>query len=105
MTEAQIQRSICKVLDMHGVIYSVTDASRSFTPNGEVRAKVRKGWPDITAILSGGKALMIECKSEKGKLRPEQKIMLDRLEKQGALTLIARSGHEVYEFLQSLSQR
>ena len=104
MTEREIQRSICRVLDLHGIVYSVTDASRSFTPSGEIRSKVRKGWPDLTGCFCG-RFIAIECKSAKGRLRPEQKVMLARLERAGALTLVARSGNEVHEWLSGLTSK
>src|ERR1041385_2391424 len=102
MTEREIQESICKVLTLYGIVHSVTDASRSFTPDGGARSKVRKHWPDVTAVLPGGRALFIECKTAKGKATPGQLAMLDRLQKQGAVAVIARSGFEVHALLKEL---
>jgi len=60
-----------------------------------------KGFPDIFGILKNipGKLFVIEVKSATGKLRPEQKMWLARLEKLGVSCLVARTLQEVIEFL------
>lgn len=103
--ESHVQRSICEVLDLHGIIYSETDASRAFGKDGKVRrSKVRKDWPDISGVLPGGRAIYIECKTLTGRASAGQLAMLEKLRKQGAIAVIARSGHEVHELLNKLKQ-
>jgi len=55
-----------------------------------------KGSSDILGIWNG-KMLCIEVKSRRGTLRPEQKVFLDSMGTLGALTLVARSLHDVVE--------
>lgn len=51
-----------------------------------------KGFPDLFGIRkSDGKFIAIEVKTEKGKLRQEQKLMLNMLKKNGAVAGVARS--------------
>ena len=48
------------------------------------------GIPDIHVILPGGEVVFIELKSEKGKLSPAQKAMLEKLASLGHSTFVAR---------------
>jgi hypothetical protein len=100
--EKEVQRSICEVLGLLGIVHTVTDASAVFGFYGERRQQVRKDWPDITGVLPGGRALFIECKSLTGRASEGQKAMIETLNKQGALAIIARSGAEVYDLLKGM---
>ena len=96
-TEAQIQRTITDWLTLAGIPFTVTDAAH-VTINGVTkgRAKIRRGWPDVTACLPpDGTLLAIECKSVRGRLRPEQVETIAQLEDAGALTVVARSLEDV----------
>ena len=53
-----------------------------------------KGVSDIIGIHKG-RMICIEVKSEKGRLRPEQKDFLDRMTELGAICGVARSWHDV----------
>lgn len=98
-TEAQIQRTITDWLTIAGIPFTVTDAAH-VTIQGVTRgrSKIRTGWPDITACLPpDGTLLAIECKSARGKLRPEQVETIAQLQDAGALTVVARSVEDVTE--------
>ena len=100
-TEAQIQRTITDWLALAGIPFTVTDAAH-VTINGVTkgRAKIRRGWPDITACLPpDGTLLAIECKSARGRLRPEQVETIAQLEDAGALTVVARSLEDVTDLI------
>lgn len=96
-SEAAIQETICAWLQAHHIPFSVTDASRSFGPDGEPRrSKVRAGWPDISGVIPRtGRAFFIETKSATGRLRAEQKRVIAHLRAAGALVIVARSMDEV----------
>jgi hypothetical protein len=102
--EKEVQQSICDVLKLHRIPYTVSDASRAFGFYGEVVQKVRTDWPDVTAVLPGGRAMFIECKTLTGKPTPGQLAMLELLRRQGAIAVIARSGHEIHELLTELKK-
>lgn len=54
------------------------------------------GCPDLIGWLAPtGRFLGIECKGDRGKLRPEQAAFRDRLEKDGGLYIVARSVEDV----------
>lgn len=60
------------------------------------QSKVSAGWPDISGVLPpAGRAFFIECKSARGRLRPGQQALLEKLAAAGALVIVARSLDEV----------
>jgi hypothetical protein len=98
--EAGIVEAICGWLELAGLPWTLTDASRVWGPEGEVRAsKVREGWPDITAVGPDGRLVAIECKSERGKLSPEQIATLTNLMIHNAIVVEARSLGDVVDYL------
>lgn len=55
-----------------------------------------KGAADLQGVLSpGGRAVYIEVKSARGRLRPEQEAFRRMVEKHGALWVLARSVDDV----------
>jgi len=105
-TEAQLQAGICELLDLLGVLYTVTDAARSWGRDGSVRpSKVAKGWPDLTGCLPGGLLFAIECKGPKGRLKPEQVTTIKALEAEGARVLVAFSLEQVTGWLHNILPR
>jgi hypothetical protein len=55
---------------------------------------VPKGHPDILAC-AGGRYIAIECKSQDGRQRPEQKSFQRAVERSGGLYVLARSVEDV----------
>ncbi|HXG65021.1 MAG TPA: VRR-NUC domain-containing protein [Blastocatellia bacterium] len=96
-SEATIQAAICELLTLKRIPFSVTDSSRVIGPDGRLRRRKvsAAGWPDITACLPGGRLLAIEVKSASGRLRISQRAVLERLQQQGALVVIARDVSDV----------
>lgn len=102
-SEGDIQSAICQLLTLKRNPFSVTDSSLYFD-GGRPRRKVKaSGWPDIAACLPGGRLLAIEVKSARGKLRPAQQVVLERLREAGALVVIARDVNDVIAVLGSQS--
>jgi len=56
----------------------------------------RKGIPDISGILAGGRAFFVEVKSPKGKLTKEQRDFLNSAHQMGALCILARKPADVF---------
>lgn len=54
-----------------------------------------KGVSDILGVLPGGKFLAIEVKSQVGRVSPEQKAFLERVNLDGGLGFVARSVNDV----------
>lgn len=99
ISEAVIQRLICDYLDMRGVVYSVTDASRVWDAHGRVRrSRVSTGWPDITCVIKG-RFIGLEVKARTGRVRPEQLACHERLKRAGGIVEVVRSLDEVIVIL------
>lgn len=59
---------------------------------------VRFGWPgcpDVLGQLKDGRLLGVEVKAEKGKLRPEQTLFLERIRGAGGVAFMARDCRDV----------
>src|SRR5262245_50818035 len=109
-TEAQIQSAITDYLRTQRIPHSVTEAKRSYNERGQLVRRIAPGWPDITACLPShrwalgygrGIFFAIECKSAKGRLRPEQARTLRTLYEAGALVVIARSVDDVVSVMKA----
>lgn len=99
-TEAEIQSAISEFLTVQKIPHTVTEAKRSYNERGQLVRRIAPGWPDITGCLPyAGVFIGIECKSAKGKLRPEQARTLYGLYSAGALVVIARDVDSVVEVL------
>jgi hypothetical protein len=99
-TEAQIQDAIVGYLRAQRIPHTITEAKRSYNEKGQLVRRLAPGWPDITGCLPyAGVFIGIECKSAKGKLRPEQARTLYGLYNAGALVCIARSVDDVMAVL------
>ena len=64
---------------------------------------VRFGWkgcPDVLGQLKDGRLLGVEVKAEKGRLRPEQTIFLERIRCAGGVAFMARDCLDVMQELE-----
>ena len=106
-TEASTQASIVAYLELRRIPCTVTDASRTWSRSGRPgRPRVSTpGWPDITAVLPGGRMLGIEVKSRRGRLRPAQRATLGLLAAAGAVVVVARSVRDVMTIVEPARQR
>jgi hypothetical protein len=58
-----------------------------------------KGIPDIIGVIPGGRSIMIEVKTPKGVVSPEQSLFLEKYQTAGALVFVARSPEDVVNAL------
>jgi hypothetical protein len=99
--EDGIKQAIFEWLSVAGLPCAITDASRVWGPDGEVRpSKVTEGWSDVTAVGLDGRAVLIEVKTEDGDLRAGQRDTLERAHTYGAIAIVARSLEDVVERLE-----
>ena len=59
---------------------------------------IRFGWagcPDLLGQLRDGRLLGVEVKAEHGRLRPEQRVFLERIRASGGVAFMARDCHDV----------
>lgn len=69
---------------------------------------VRFGWkgcPDVLGQLKDGRLLGVEVKAEKGKLRPEQAIFLERIRFAGGVAFMARNCLDVMQELDKAGRK
>lgn len=94
--ERDVQAAICQYLTLNKIPYSITDATAVLNLQGKrVASKARRGWPDLTCVAGGGRAVFIEVKSSTGRVRPEQDAVHAELRKQGAIVIVARNIQDV----------
>jgi len=87
-SEREIQLDIVAYLKTLNIQHTITDSG----VNARLRRrKMRKSWPDITALLPGGRMWCIEVKTPKGKYQEGQEDQLKDLTYCGAMVTVARS--------------
>ena len=73
ISEAQFQKQVMDLCVYLGALaYHTHDARRS-----------NPGYPDVTLLTKGGRLLFRELKTRTGRVRPEQKVWIDRLRAAG----------------------
>ncbi len=63
---------------------------------------VRFGWPgcpDVLGQMKDGRLLGVEVKADKGRLRPEQAVFLERIRRAGGVAFMARDCRDVFREL------
>ncbi len=93
MAEQKVVDAVTRLLKKRG--------AWSFNVHGSVFG--RNGLPDIVAIYRG-RAVVIECKSETGRLRPLQRRELDLAQRAGAVVVVARSAFDVKRALDEIDE-
>lgn len=98
--EGLVQNAICAFLDTRtDLFFWVSKTQGTFDPTRKTFRRMgkwnRKGVPDITAVLDDGRMLLIEVKSAKGRVSPEQKAFHEKARIMGALVIVARSVDDV----------
>lgn len=61
------------------------------------------GCPDVLGMLRDGRLLGVEVKAPKGKLRPEQAVMLERIRAGGGVSFVARDCRDVHRELRGIT--
>jgi hypothetical protein len=108
LPERTIQSQILEYLGYRGI--KAFRINAGMIPTGEKRSRrmirlAPKGFSDIVAVLPGGRACFIECKTAKGKTTPFQDIFLEEMREQGALAFVARSTEDVERELEEVMAR
>lgn len=92
-SETQVQAAICTLLDVLGLVNTVSDSGRVWNRHGHVtRPKLCRGWPDVSFVIGPhGKAAYFEVKSATGRLSSHQKVMIQKLRDSGAYVAVVKS--------------
>ena len=98
--EAAALVEVLKALRAHP---AVSWAERQNTGTARIEGRfIRFGWPgcsDVLGMLRDGRFLAVEVKAPAGRLRPEQALFLERINKAGGLGFVARDCRDVSDAL------
>lgn len=99
MNEKTIENSILNFLKHIGVFCWKNQTTGVFDPTKKVFRKSSnphhiKGVADILGCIEG-RMIAIEVKAEKGKVSPEQRVFLTRINQEGGVAFVARSIDQV----------
>lgn len=101
-SEHEIQNEIRIALSQNGCTMFRANAGQVTTRDGRQFYGMPKGYPDLSGFRNvDGKAIFIEVKNEKGKLRPEQITFGNFLKSQPVLYGVARSVEEALAIVNS----
>ena len=101
-SEKAIQNEILLALSQNGCKVFRTNAGEVRTKDGRVVKLLPKGFPDIAGFrMSDGKAVFVEVKNEKGKLRPEQVVFGNLLQKFPVIYGVARSKEDAINIIEN----
>lgn len=77
-----------------------------YTRDGRpVQTGLPKGFADLFGFAPNGRAFFVECKSQSGRLRPEQEKFLSAMRGRGAVAIVARDADECAREVLRLSQQ
>jgi hypothetical protein len=93
--EAAVLRACLSYLAVRGIEAWRTNSGLAMLPGRGGRPQPvrfgKRGVADILGFLPDGRFLAVECKSSTGKLRPEQAVFLERVNRAGGVGIVARS--------------
>lgn len=99
LKELEIQNQIRVELSKLGLVFR-TNSGVAYTKQGTVINLLPKGFPDLLFFGFNGIVAFIECKNEKGKLRPEQENFLNLVKKYGYRAGVAKSAEEALKIIE-----
>ncbi len=92
--ESDLVRTCLQWLTLHGIFCwrSSNHAVRRVAKGREFYAfHGLRGVSDVLAVAPGGRLICIEVKARSGKLRPDQALFLDEVNRRGGVGLVVRS--------------
>lgn len=100
-SEHSIQNEIMLAVSQRGCTIARSNAGRAYSKTGAVIQLFPKGWPDLTGFRhSDGKAILIEVKNEKGRLRDDQKRFAEVFKDAPILYGVARSAEDAINIIE-----
>lgn len=100
-SEHSIQNEIMLAVSQRGCTIARSNAGRAYSKSGAVIQLFPKGWPDLTGFRhSDGKAILIEVKNEKGRLRDDQKRFAEYFKNVPFLYGVARSAEDAINIIE-----
>jgi len=100
MKEADIQNHIRFALNDHAVIFRVNSGKVRMADGRYFDTGVPNGYSDLSGFRkSDGKAVFLEIKNEKGKLRESQKQFLKTIQQYDVIAGVCRSADEAVKIV------
>lgn len=100
MKESDRQNSIRLALNPYAVIFRVNTGTVKMADGRYFNTGVPKGHPDLAGFRkSDGKAVYIEVKTNKGRLRKEQKHFIETVRQYGVIAGVARNADEAIDLV------
>ncbi len=99
MNERDLQKAITQYLELRQIVFWRNYVGPVIRHDGVMTKNPMAGLPDIIGILSQGRMLAIEIKSSRGKLSDRQKIWRDKIERAGAIYVLAYELQDVINAL------
>ena len=101
MRESDIQNAIRLALNPYAVIFRVNSGKVRMRDGRYFDTGVPNGYTDLSGFRkSDGKAIFIEVKTEKGRLRDSQVRFLEQMNKYDVIAAVARSPEEAIKIVQ-----
>ena len=101
MREAEVQNQIRLALDPYAVIFRVNSGKVRMSDGRYFDTGVPNGYSDLSGFRkSDGKAVFIEVKNEKGRLRESQKQFLKVMSQYDVLAGVARSPEDAIKIVE-----
>ena len=101
MREAEVQNQIRLALDPYAVMFRVNSGKVRMSDGRYFDTGVPNGYSDLSGFRkSDGKAVFIEVKNEKGRLRESQKQFLKVMSQYDVLAGVARSPEEAIKIVE-----
>lgn len=100
MKESDVQNSIRLALNPYAVIFRANVGTVRTADGRYFNTGLPKGYSDLSGFRkSDGKAIFLEVKNEKGKLRKEQKHFLNTMQQYPVICGVARSPEEAIKIV------
>lgn len=101
MRESEVQNQIRLALDPYAVMFRVNSGKVRMSDGRYFDTGVPNGYSDLSGFRkSDGKAVFIEVKNEKGRLRESQKQFLKVMSQYDVLAGVARSPEEAIKIVE-----
>lgn len=100
-TGSDLVRVCLEYLEIRKILAWRNNSTGIFDPESKrFRAFVgMRGTGDILGVLPGGRFLSVECKEGSGRLSPDQRLFIDRVNACGGLAVCVRHVNELIEAL------
>lgn len=100
MKESDIQNKIRLALNPYAIIFRVNSGKVKMADGRYFQTGVPRGYSDLSGFRkSDGKAIFLEIKTDRGRLRDDQKKFIETVGQYDVIAGVARSGEEAIKIV------